>query len=69
VRRGIFSDVLKEVIVENGIKTVILGSSPKDATGIVSYEHLQEMSTELSMELGVEFIVVQDGKVAFQTAT
>jgi nucleotide-binding universal stress UspA family protein len=69
VRRGIFSDVLKEVIVENGIKTVILGSSPKDAAGIVSYEHLQELSTELSTELGVEFIVVQDGKVAFQTAT
>jgi nucleotide-binding universal stress UspA family protein len=69
VRRGIFSEVLKEVIVENGIKTVILGSSPKNAAGLVSYEHLQELSTELGTKMGVEFIVVQDGKVAFQTAT
>jgi hypothetical protein len=48
---------------------VILGSSPKNTAGIVSYEHLQVLSTELSTELGVEFIVVQDGKVAFQTTT
>jgi len=66
VRRGVFSTVLKEVIVENKINTVILGSSPNEP-GIVSYEHLQELSTELSDELGVEFYVVQDGKMVFHT--
>jgi len=68
VRRGIFSDVLKEVIVENEVETVVLGSSPQNTTGLVSFEHLQEMSQELSKEMGVEFIIVQDGKIAFQTA-
>jgi nucleotide-binding universal stress UspA family protein len=66
VRRGIFSEVLKEVIAENEIKTVILGSSPK-GTGIVSYEKLQELSKALNEEIGVEFIVVQDGKMVFNT--
>jgi hypothetical protein len=66
VRRGIFSKVLKEVIVEHKITTVIFGSSPKE-TGIVSYERLQKLSTELSKELGVEFIVVQDGEMVFHT--
>ena len=45
---------------------MILGSSRKE-TGIVTYEHLQELSMELSQELGVEFIVVRDGEVVFQT--
>ena len=68
VRRGIFSEKLKEMIVEKKINTVILGSSPKES-GIVSYDRLQELSTELSSELNVEFIVVQDGKMVFQTGT
>lgn len=68
VRRGNFSKVLREVIVENKITTVVLGSSRKE-TGIVTYEHLQELSRELSGELGVEFIVVQDGTIVFQTVT
>jgi len=66
VRRGIFSEVLREVIIENKIATVVLGSSGKE-NGIVAYEHLQKMSTELSQELDVEFIVVRDGEVVFQT--
>jgi len=68
VRRGIFSKVLREVIVENKIDTVILGSAPEE-TGIVSYERLQELSEELSKELGVEFIVLQGGKMVFHTHT
>ena len=68
VRRGIFSEVLKEVIVENGIKTVVLGSSSQE-TGIVSYEHLEKLSRELSAELEVEFIVVRNGDEVFSTAT
>jgi nucleotide-binding universal stress UspA family protein len=66
VRRGVFSEVLKEVIVEKKINTVILGSA-SEGTGLVSYEHLQELSAELSKEMGVEFIVVQGGKVVFHT--
>jgi nucleotide-binding universal stress UspA family protein len=66
VRRGVFTDVLREVIIENKINTVILGNSPNESS-IVSYEHLQELSEELSKELDVEFIVVQDGKMVFQT--
>jgi len=68
VRRGIFSEVLKEVIIEEKIDTVILGSAP-EGTGLVSHEHLQELSEELSKELGVEFIVVQDGRMVFHTET
>jgi nucleotide-binding universal stress UspA family protein len=68
VRRGIFSKVLNEVILEKGINTVVLGSSSKD-TGLVSYAHLQELSKELSDETGVEFIVVQDGEMLFHTET
>jgi nucleotide-binding universal stress UspA family protein len=66
VRRGIFSKVLREVIVENKIDAVILGSAPEEA-GIVSYERLQELSEELSKELDVEFIVLQGGKIVFHT--
>lgn len=68
VRRGVFSKVLKEVIVEKKIDTVVLGSAPEE-TGLVSHERLQELSKELSKELDVEFIVVQDGKMVFQTET
>jgi nucleotide-binding universal stress UspA family protein len=66
VRRGIFSKVLREVIVENTIDIVILGSAPEE-TGLVTYERLKELSEELSQDLGVEFIVVQDGKMVFHT--
>ena len=66
VRRGIFSKVLREVIVEKKITTVVLGSSSKES-GIVSYQRLQELSTELNKELGVEFMVVQGGKMVFHT--
>ena len=66
VRRGIFSDVLREVIVENKVNTVILGSSSQE-TGIVSYEQLQELSEELSTEMDVEFFILQDGNTVFHT--
>jgi nucleotide-binding universal stress UspA family protein len=68
VRRGIFLKVLREVILEKEISTVVLGSSSKD-TGLVPYAHLQELSKELSDETGVEIIVVQDGEMLFHTET
>ena len=66
VRRGVFSEVLREVIVENKVNTVILGSSSQE-TGTVSYERLQELSEELSREMDVEFFILQDGKAVFHT--
>jgi len=66
VRRGIFSKVLREVILEKKISTVVLGSSSKGA-GIVSFERLQELSEGLSKEMDVEFFILQDGKVVFHT--
>jgi hypothetical protein len=67
LRNGVFSDVLKRVIVEYEIRTVILGSSIKEDGGIISYDRLKELSESMSKQLSVEFIVVQDGKVVFQT--
>ena len=66
VRRGVFSEVLKEVIVENKVNTVILGSSSQE-TGTVSYDRLRELSEELSKEMDVEFFILQDGKMVFHT--
>ena len=64
VRSGLFRDVLREVIAENEIDTVVLGSASGES-GFVSLEHLQQMSEELSRELGVEFILLQDGRQVF----
>jgi nucleotide-binding universal stress UspA family protein len=68
VKRGVFSEVLKEVIVEKKVNTVVLGSSSQE-TGIVSYEHLQKLSEELSEEMEVEFFILQDGKMVFHIET
>jgi hypothetical protein len=64
VRSGIFSKILRETIVEHEIKTVVLGSS-REGSGIVSYERLQELSKELNKEIGVEFIILQNGSMVF----
>ncbi len=64
VRRGLFSKVLKDVIIENKIDTVVLGRSPKEV-GMVPHSHLQDLCKELNKALGVEFIIVQDGQEVF----
>jgi len=66
VRNGIFTEVLREVIRENEIKTVVLGGS-HERTGVVSHERLQNLSGELGREMNVEFIVVHDGEMIFHT--
>ena len=66
VRSGVFADALREVIIENEIETVVLGGSVEQ-TGVVSHDHLQSLSEELSRELSVEFIVVRNGKMVFRT--
>jgi len=66
VRSGNFSDVLREVILEKEINSVVLGGSHEE-TGIVTQEHLQKLSEELGKELNVEFIVVHNGELIFRT--
>jgi nucleotide-binding universal stress UspA family protein len=68
VRRGVFSMVLREVIDEYQISTVTLGRTAVES-GNVSDERLQELSRELSKEMGVEFYIVQDGELFFHTET
>jgi len=43
VRSGIFSEVLREVILEHKIKTVVIGG-PHKQTGIVTHDRLQRLS-------------------------
>ena len=66
VRSGIFSNVLREVILANEVSAVVLGGSHEE-TGTVTHERLQNLSDELGKELSVEFIVVQNGEVLFHT--
>ncbi|HKJ37472.1 MAG TPA: universal stress protein [Anaerolineales bacterium] len=66
VRSGNFTKVLRNVILEKEINTVVLGGSNED-TGVVTHEHLQLLSKELGKELNVEFIVVHRGELIFRT--
>ena len=65
VRSGVFSDVLREIIRENKIHTVILGES-HEKTGVATSEYLQHLSEDLGRELNVEFIVVHRGELVFR---
>jgi nucleotide-binding universal stress UspA family protein len=62
VERGVFDKVLKAVIQEQQISTVVLGSS-KEGTGITTEEYVQKLGETISQELGVEFIVLKDGEI------
>jgi nucleotide-binding universal stress UspA family protein len=66
VRSGTFAKVLREVILAHDVSTVILGRS-NNSTGVITQERLQNLSDELSKELAVEFIVVQNGQMLFHT--
>jgi nucleotide-binding universal stress UspA family protein len=66
VQSGNFSKVLREIILEKEINTVVLGGSHEE-TGVVTQEHLQLLSEELGKELNVEFIVVHKGELIFRT--
>jgi len=62
VERGVFDKVLKAVIQEQKISTVVLGSS-KEGTGITTEAYVQKLGETISQELGVEFIVLRDGEI------
>jgi len=65
VRSGNFTEVLRNVILEHEINTVVLGGSHED-TGAVTQEHLELLSDELGKELNVEFIVVHKGVLVYR---
>lgn len=62
VRGGVFQEILKEVIQEHDIETVVLGSS-KEGTGFTTSAYMEKLSQELSEDIGVEIILVHEGKV------
>jgi nucleotide-binding universal stress UspA family protein len=65
-RSGNFTKVLRNVILEQKIHSVVLGGSHED-TGAVTQEHLRLLSEELGKELNVEFIVVHRGELIYRT--
>ena len=62
VQRGQFREVLIDFIEEHQIDTVVLGSSA-GGTGVITAEYIQELVDEISGKTGVEFIVVDQGKI------
>jgi len=62
VRRGVFRKVLREVIHEYPVNTIVLGSSTA-GTGITTPEFVHSLVAAMSDETGLEFIIVQDGKI------
>lgn len=62
VRRGVFREVLKEVIQEREIDAVVLGSS-SEGTGFTTQDYIEELSAKMSALTGIEFIVVHEGDI------
>ena len=62
VERGVFHEVVKAVIKEHEINTVVLGSS-KGGTGFTTEEYVQKLGETISQEMSVEFIVLRDGEI------
>jgi len=62
VLRGQFREVLSDVIEENEIGTVVLGSSA-GGTGVVTASYIQDLIEEIHGKIGVEFIVVDQGEI------
>ena len=62
VRRGVFSVVLKEVIAEHPIETIVMGSSVR-STGVTTPNYIKKIAEEVSRETGVEFIVLHEGNI------
>ncbi len=62
VRRGVFRQVLMEVLKEYPIATIVMGTSEKSGRLVIP-EYVQKIGKEISRETGVEFIVLYDGEV------
>lgn len=62
VRRGVFQEVLKEIIEEFDVHTVVVGKSA-GGTGVVTHAYLEELIHEITGTTGVEFVVVHEGEI------
>lgn len=62
LRRGSFREVLKDVILEHEVETVVVGSSA-GGTGVVTKEYVEDLVKEITCETDVEFILVDQGEV------
>jgi nucleotide-binding universal stress UspA family protein len=62
VRSGVFRTVLKEVLEEYPIETIVIGTSSQ-STGVVTPHFVKQLAEEVSRESGVEFIVLYDGEI------
>ncbi|HSM56770.1 MAG TPA: universal stress protein [Candidatus Sulfomarinibacteraceae bacterium] len=63
VRRGVFRQALKDVIREQQVDVVVLGSS-SETTGVTTKSYRRELIVELVEETGVEVLVLNNGEVA-----
>lgn len=62
VRRGVFREVLKDIVREHQIQIIVLGK-PSGDTGSVTPEFLHDLAEDISSTAGVELIVVDQGEV------
>jgi len=62
VRRGVFRQVLKEVLEQHTIDTIVMGTSSK-STGVITPDFVKELAEEISRQASVEFIVLYEGEV------
>jgi nucleotide-binding universal stress UspA family protein len=62
VRRGTFRHVVKEVIDEHQITTLVLGSAA-GLTGVTTPSYLEDLTQWILKETGVEIFVVREGEI------
>ena len=62
VRSGVFQTVLKEILREYPIETIVIGTSSQ-STGVVTPDFVKKLAEEVSRESGVEFIVLYEGEI------
>lgn len=62
VRRGVFQDVLKDMLDEHPITTIVMGSSTQ-STGVITLDYVKELADEIHSKTGVEFIILYEGEV------
>ncbi|MBI9047437.1 MAG: universal stress protein [Anaerolineaceae bacterium] len=62
LKRGVFSDILKEVIQENNITTLMIGSSP-ESEGHTTSDYIEKLTKLIYLEFGIEVLVVCEGEI------
>jgi nucleotide-binding universal stress UspA family protein len=62
VRRGVFRKVLKSVLREHPIDTIVMGTSAQ-STGVITPDFVKDLAMELSREASVEFVILYEGEI------